>query len=514
MTRINQNRRKPGLSILFAIVWLVTGFSVYARHITKGPWLADPGARSMTIRWESNVKTSFSVDYGKNPMAEKTKTATLLSHKNNKWLYETVIDGLKPGVKYFYRIVTGNMHPEIYSFRTIAPQAPLTFAVLGDSRSKPGIFSALVSLINAINPGVIVANGDLVARGGNEQQWQSQFFDPAASMINHIPFLSAVGDHESDSVDGDYASLFTQYLFPHKDSMKLWFSYDVGEAHFVFLDWRYPYDPEMIGWFKKDMENNHKTWQFVVMHRPPYNLGGHHTVWGKNVWPDLFEKYHVDIVFSGHSHLYERFRPVKPLHQDWAVTYITTGGAGAPLYEAMPAPALAYTRSVNHFLKVVLDKNRISLYAIGINGGILDSVSWTKKNEKICLEYRSTAIPKEELDIINVFNEPISQRMNRLPMVEVPYSPVLKLDATHIPEDVSFTIRLAEKSQDHYKMKPVTGVLKAGTLQEVALMIYGRATLTVTKWGDLTPPLRLVARYKTKRFQGRVTGKRLEYIAW
>ena len=136
--------------------------------------------------------------------------------------------------------------------------------VLGDSRSKPHVFSAIARQVNKIDPALIVANGDLIAKGGNFDHWQTQFFDAAKDMIGHIPFVTAVGDHESDDVDGDEAILFTHYLFPEKDHLKLWYSYDVGDAYFIFLDWRYPFSEEMIQWFKEDVKKSDKLWKFVM----------------------------------------------------------------------------------------------------------------------------------------------------------------------------------------------------------------------------------------------------------
>ena len=118
------------------------------------------------------------------------------------------------------------------------------------------------------------------------------------------------------------------------------------------------------------------------------------------------------------------------------------------------------------------------------------------------------------MDIINVFNESISQRMERLPMVEVPYQPVLKLRSGKVKEDIEFTIRLADASKGNYEMESVTGILKVGEELDLKLKIYGRSTLTVSKWGDLKPELRLLTDYKTKSFHGTIIGKLLEYIAW
>jgi hypothetical protein len=488
-----------------------------AQNLTKGPYLAIPNDSSITIRWESDSKTKFLVKYGEDNSFERSEAAKFIFEKKSGYLYEVNISGLMGARKYYYKVTSENISSNISSFKIgVNENKPLSFVVLGDSRSKPHIFKSIADQINKIDPAVIIANGDLVAKGGSYDNWQTQFFDPAEEMINHIPFITAVGDHESDEVDGDNANLFTHFLFPYKDSLKLWFSYDIGDAHFTFLDWRHPYNKEMVEWFKKDISTSDKTWNFVVMHRPSYNLGGHRSAWGRNIWPVLFREYKIDIVFAGHSHLYERFYPLRPLSQpnSWAVTYITTGGAGASLYEAIQHSSLAYTKSVNHFLKVEIEKNRIELKAIGIDGENFDLVSWSKNGGIVNSEYLATAKPQEELDIINVFNGPISERMERLPMVEVPYEPKLKLNSTKINEDIEFTIKLADESEGNYEMAPVSGLLKAASELDVQLKIFGKSTLTVTKWGDVTPMLRLIAEYKTNSLEGKVIGKILEYIAW
>jgi len=161
-----------------------------------------------------------------------------------------------------------------------------------------------------------------------------------------------------------------------------------------------------------------------------------------------------------------------------------------------------------------LDRGNISIKAVGVKGETLDSVSWSKKKGLISNEYLAGSFPKEEMDIINVFNTPISERIDWIPMVHVPLAPVIELDGRKIKEDVEFTIHLAEESEGKYKMEPVTGTLKAGTVLKVQPKIYGRATMTVSKWGDLKPVLRLIADYKSKSFKGSVKGVRLEYISY
>lgn len=488
-----------------------------AQILTKGPYLANPVLGSTTVRWESDTKADFHVEYGKTKRFGKSTEAKLVGRKGNGFLYEAVFKKLKSGQKYFYTVSSEKFSTKTVAFISNNPKSrDFSFVVFGDSRSKPQVLKSFSKQINDIKPVAVIANGDLVGKGGDLAGWQSKFFDPLQNVIDHIPLISAVGDHESDNVDGDSALLFTHFLFPHKEHLKLWFSYDFGNAHFVFLDWRYPNSKEMEEWFKTDMTKNSKTWNFVVMHRPPYNMGGHHVSWGKNNWPKLFRDNKIDVVFAGHSHLYERFYPTRPISvpDGWPVTYITTGGAGASLYEANPNKILAFTKSINHFLNVAITNKKITIKAVGVDGMTIDSVSWSKEKGAFDKAFLSSVKAQEEFDIINVFNSEISKRMERLPMVEVPYKPYLTIDARNIKEDIAYTIRLAKESEGKYKMQAVSGTIKAGTATDICLKIYGLTTMTVSKWGDLWPILRLEAEYKTKNYSGIVKGKELEYIAW
>ena len=269
---------------------------------------------------------------------------------------------------------------------------------MGDSRSKPEIFKAISDQVNQLNPDLILSVGDLVGSGGYYNEWEKYYFGVAGDVINHIPMISALGDHEGDSDDGE---LFTHFLFPHKDYHKLWFSFDYEDAHFIALDYRHPYNEEMIEWFKKDMTASKAKWKFVTMHRPSYNLGGHRSNWGREIWPKLFRDYKVDIVFAGHSHIYERFYPTRPLSQSnsWPVTYITTGGAGAPLYEVVQDPALAFAKSINHFVYISLNKNQLDLKTYLMDGTILDKISFSKREKEYEESYSSLIKPQENLDL-------------------------------------------------------------------------------------------------------------------
>ncbi len=65
---------------------------------------------------------------------------------------------------------------------------------------------------------------------------------------------------------------------------------------------------------------------------------------------------------------YERFR-VGPL------TYITTGGGGAPLYPCVrPAPGLRRCVPAHHFLLIAATRSRVVVRAVTPNGRTLERV--------------------------------------------------------------------------------------------------------------------------------------------
>jgi hypothetical protein len=139
----------------------------------------------------------------------------------------------------------------------------------------------------------------------------------------------------------------------------------------------------MISWFKKDIESAGAKWNFVFMHRPCYNLGGHCSAWGRDKWPELFCQYKVDIVYAGHSHQYERFYPIRPRKQpdSHPVTYITTGGAGAGLYDVTQNPYLARAESVNHYMNFEISGDTLRAKAIRNDNTLLDEFSMIKSGE-------------------------------------------------------------------------------------------------------------------------------------
>ncbi len=494
----------------FCLALLLFRGGLVAQTITKGPYLGTPQDRTVVIRWESDQTADYSVFYSRNKSLNKSAPATLAADTHGRYLYEVKIENLKPGKKYHYKVVAGSTSSPVDVFKVAPNKSPTRFVVMGDSRTHPDIFKAISDQVDALAPDLILSTGDLVGSGGNFDEWQKYYFGVAGDVIDHIPLVSALGDHEGHSDDG---RLFAHFFMPRRDHQKLWFSFDYGDAHFVALDYRYPDSEEMIEWFENDMAASQAKWTFVYLHRPLYNFGGHRSYWSDGRWQALMHRYKVDMVFAGHSHLYERFYPTRPLSQPdaWPVTYITTGGAGAPLYRAGESSALAMTKSVNHFVHISLDGDRLELKALLPDGSLLDHLVLQKKEAGYDDHYMSLVVPEENMELHAMFAKEISQHLKSIPLKKKPALLHLNLAAKLCAQDVSFEIALTDSAQKSYIMEPVRGAIKHGEPFTGVLKIYPKQSMTISRWGDIEPEIMLTATYKTDLFEETIVGKALWY---
>jgi hypothetical protein len=106
----------------------------------------------------------------------------------------------------------------------------------------------------------------------------------------------------------------------------------------------------------------------------------------------------VDFVISGHSHLYERFRPVAPSLANYRyVTYITSGGGGASTHDIRPTAYHAAAKAVRHFCVFRIDGDSVVMDAVDENGRVIDHLQVTRENGRLGNRYLQAAVPLSRL---------------------------------------------------------------------------------------------------------------------
>jgi hypothetical protein len=297
--------------------------------------------------------------------------------------------------------------------------APIKFLVLGDNRSFPKVFDNLVKLMAKENPDFVANVGDVVTTGANLSEWIDEYFYPMRHISGDKPSYISIGNHEYGGYwDTRVVPPFEQRVHHPTNSpgsTEYFFSFDYGNSHFIFLDPNKADAPDgdritpgsqQYEWFKKDLEQakENSEWIFVFFHQPPYSeawSGGYYD--GEPYLRDeivpLIEANNVAIVFSGHTHDYERGLPHPPYDPKTGkgnnAAYIITGGGGSNLdnhkyyeWEQIDLPDHKATTDNDefdggkyyqyHYVVVEINGKNLKFKAIKMNGdgspgGLLDS---------------------------------------------------------------------------------------------------------------------------------------------
>ncbi|MEO0096790.1 MAG: metallophosphoesterase [candidate division WOR-3 bacterium] len=181
-----------------------------------------------------------------------------------------------------------------------------TFVILGDRTggAKDEIFKKIVEEIKVLKPDFGVNVGDLIE--GNKQDSLAilKEWGRVLRMLKEtgINWYFTPGNHDifSELSEKIYLSLIG----------KTYYSFSYANAHFVILDnSRYnsyfEIPQEMIDWLEEDLQANKKyRWKFVFFHRPFWRYEYERKKLKDFPLHQIFKKYKVNYVFSGHDHFY------------------------------------------------------------------------------------------------------------------------------------------------------------------------------------------------------------------
>ena len=212
---------------------------------------------------------------------------------------------------------------------------PIHFLVFGDSKGSRHLQSVL-KIADQLNPQFCLTTADLVNKGGGDigEKLYKDLDKDAGWFFRKYPTWPTLGNHEvggpkSNTGQENYDSGVKNFgdFFGLKDPL---YSFTYGNAKFIALDWiKVSRSPEKMEWLERELKDAQGKHIFVFKHRPYYTVGhkSYKDVEGKStVVTELFSKYKVDAVFSGHDHIYYRT-------EREGVNYIVSAGAGATIYD-------------------------------------------------------------------------------------------------------------------------------------------------------------------------------------
>lgn len=381
-------------------------FQAKQQGITKGPVLLRVYQERAALMWETETERPcrlyYSGDWEPEKYVESTGEKVQYEIKNQgketvkrtAFIHKVWLEDLEAGQVYKYRVIGPVAQSKVYKFHTTpADTDEVTFAVYGDNRSYPERHRKIVEQIIRKKVDFVVHTGDLVSSGDRYEQFGPQFFEPLKGLVETVPVYIAKGNHEGNSGN------FEKLLIGEGGTNS--FGLDYGPLHYFCADnvSKGLKAEEQLKLIAEDVRGSKARWKFVSYHIPSINFGGHWSKWG---YPDALatlSKAGVDFVLTGHSHQYERFRPIAPAPgtEGSYVTYITSGGGGAPLYDVKPCLYHVSAKKVHHFCLFHIKGNKLTMDTIDIDGKIIDHLEITKTDGRLNKQYLWTAVPMEEI---------------------------------------------------------------------------------------------------------------------
>ncbi len=337
---------KPLLTFLI----LTLPIFLSAQTLTRGPYLQAATPTQITLRWRTDVACLGSIRYG-TALNAQNKTATEPQVTTE---HIVTLTNLTPETQFFYTLYGGtvllqgnNIDNHFFTFPTEGSKKKRRIWVIGDEgtgddnqRNVAKAFEGYVKQNNIPYIDLWLTLGDNAYSSGTQEEFQSNFFDiyKNTKITKQTPLFPCLGNHDycnsnaTDCQDNHQIAYKDIFTVPTKGeaggkASNKWeyYSYNWGNAHFVCLDSygeennkRFWLDEAQRRWLEQDLQHNqnnpHIKWTILYWHHPPYTMGSYSSdndgeMRGvrENLIP-IIEKYKVDLVLNGHSHVYERSR--------------------------------------------------------------------------------------------------------------------------------------------------------------------------------------------------------------
>ncbi len=326
----------------------------------REPYLQMVSSEGITLRWQSGQREIGVVRYGTDP----ARLEQVAREDSARIGHEIRLSGLLPATRYYYAVGSDTAvyrGGSDYWFHT-APAPGSAAAARLWIQGDPGWWH---EGSRAVRDGMLqwvgnnprsgrapldlwLTTGDNAYNSGKAHEFQSALFEPYADLLRNIPYLPVYGNH--DARRWTFSRVFS---FPAAaeaggvaSGSPRYFSFDYADVHVVVLDSESSALGErsmMLRWLRRDLAANRQPWTIALFHHPPYSRGSHDSdrwrdSWGRMVdmrahFLPVLEAGGVDVVLSGHSHMYER-SVLLTCHYGHSTTLqpdmVLDGGRGTP----------------------------------------------------------------------------------------------------------------------------------------------------------------------------------------
>jgi len=255
-------------------------------------------------------------------------------------------------------------------------EGSIRFAVIGDSgrgdRAQQEVAAQMVAWRQQFPFEFVVMLGDNIYDRHTPADYVQKFEAPYRLLLDAgVQFYAAIGNHD-DSGQTNYAKFNMggrRYYTFRKSERRLAGLAGAGVRFFV-LDSR-SLDPEQLDWLREELAESGTHWKIAYFHHPIYTSGRYRGTARalRIVLEPILLEGHVDVVLSGHEHVYERIVPQN------GILYFVSGAAGSLRRgDVRPSPITARAFDTDyHFMLMEIAGNELYFQAISRAGETVDA---------------------------------------------------------------------------------------------------------------------------------------------
>lgn len=319
---------------------------------------ADTSERLVTWRGPISKNPYVQVNTADNPtFSDKSAVypaqPVYLDEKEGECTYRAVLTDLAPG-DYLYR-VADETTSDIFRFHIAEKSGTFSFLCSGDPQiindkdtSALANYQSLAeNIMGSASPRFILSLGDQADDGSDLGLYR---FFTGMSLLKSVPLAPVVGNHERK-----YEQFSQSFFMPNMDAQTVDRSGDMSGDYWFFQDntlflclnsnnTDVDAHAEFMANARRDCEAScgEPAWTVGALHYSFFSAGQHADddtiVQGREEYPAAFEAAGVDVVFSGHDHIYTRSYPMDgsdPVGEGQpGIVYFTLGSStGSKLYD-------------------------------------------------------------------------------------------------------------------------------------------------------------------------------------
>jgi 3',5'-cyclic AMP phosphodiesterase CpdA len=240
------------------------------------------------------------------------------------------------------------------------------FAAIGDNgtgeRAQYEVAEQMMKARAAFPFDLVIMLGDNMYGRQTAADFVEKFERPYAKLLDAgVRFQASLGNHDrAENVS---------YKFFNMNGER-YYAFTRRNVRFFALD-STRMDAKQLAWLEASLAEAKEDWKICYFHHPLYSNASRHgsSVDLRVLLEPIFVKHGVDVVFSGHDHVYERVKPQK------GIPYFVSGAAGQLRRGNMrpTGETAAYFDQDQSFMLAEVAGDDLHFQAISRTGTIVDS---------------------------------------------------------------------------------------------------------------------------------------------